>query len=63
MSEVQNLKRVIEDLRNHNEDLDRQLYQRNDELKMMEKDADRWQDIMGKNNNDIDHYKEIIEDL
>lgn len=29
----------------------------------MENDVERWKEIMAKNDNDIDHYKEIIEDL
>lgn len=55
-NEIAGLKGAIEDLKNNNEDLERQLYQKDQEFRDIEIELDRYKQIMGKNNNDVEHY-------
>ena len=62
-NEMAGLKGAINELRQNNEDLERQLYQKDQEYRDIENEVDRYKQIMGKNNNDVDHYQKIIDDL
>ena len=39
------------------------MYQKDQEYRDIENEVDRYKQIMGKNNNDVEHYQKIIDDL
>lgn len=57
------MRQVIDDVRYQNEELERQLRQKQDDLAQAEHDLDRYKQIHGKTTNDVEHYLKIIEDL
>ena len=63
MNEISNMKKLIDDHRYQNEELERQYNQKRNEMKDVESELDRIKQVMGKSSNDIEYYQKIIDDL